>query len=465
MKDDRRQMLPLCRNPYMTNMVCQLYAISKTLPDNRGALFAQFVDKLLDREELASKAIGANWIDESLIRKGLAQIAYVMDAETEMPHSQAISILGTELPGIDHDLLLRIAVSASLLDVGEHLRFTHQLLQEYFAGEVMWSEIENGIDPTTYWKPDSWWQSNGREESLIILAGVHGNSEKVAQWVAPAQPLLAYQVLTESGITLDLDNLASQTQKVIVDSANAKAGHKNPVHRAAAYRVLGYMKADNRPGVGVDANGIPDMVWCDVPAGDFLYGSNKKTQSIHYDYAVSKYPVTNAQFQAFVDAEDGYNTAYRWTKAGREWKGDRIAPKVDDNPDFNLPNHPRVNISWYEAYAFIQWLGDKLGYKVSLPTEHQWEKAARGRDGHRYAWGNRWYETKCNNDVGSNSIGQTSAVGIFPSGASPYGVTDMTGNVWEWCLTKYHGRSIVWAKFGDWELRDTEHHIGSNGRE
>lgn len=441
MKEDKRQMLPLCRNPYMSNMICQLYARSKTLPDNRGALFAQFVDTLLQREHQSSEAIGAAWIEDSRIRAGLAQIAYAMGAETEMPHKRAIDILAQELPAIDHDLLFRIAVSASLLDVGDTVRFTHQLLQEYFAGEIMWSEIEKGVDPATYWKQADWWQSNGREESLIILAGVHGNPEKVAQWVAPAQPILACQVLGDSGIAVDMAEIAPQTRKAIADSANSKLNIVDPVGRAAAYRASGYMNADNRPGIGLDANGLPDMLWCDVPAGDFLYGDDKETRTIASGYAISKYPVTNAQFQAFIDADDGYNNPEWWTDAGLKWKGERTAPDEHNDPNFRLPNHPRINVRWYEAYAFTQWLSAKLECKITLPTEEQWEKAARGTDGRIYAWGDEWDNTKCNN--GEIGIGQTSAVGIFPSGESPCGALDMTGNVWEWCLTEYNAGSEV----------------------
>ena len=95
-----------------------------------------------------------------------------------------------------------------------------------------------------------------------------------------------------------------------------------------------------------------------------------------------------------------------------------------------IDTHP-VNVSWNDAKAYAKWAG------VTLPTEAQWEKAARGTDGRVYPWGNDWDAAKCNNSVGANHPGKTSPVGSFPAGASPYGCLDMAGNVWQWCADWY----------------------------
>jgi formylglycine-generating enzyme required for sulfatase activity len=160
-------------------------------------------------------------------------------------------------------------------------------------------------------------------------------------------------------------------------------------------------------------------------------------------FRIGKYPITNLQYDAFV-RDGGYTERWRrcWTTAGWQRKEDRTGPEKYGGV-FDLPNHPVVMVSWYEAFAFCNWLGEKLNLKVALPTEAQWEKAARGpsptRGGgvgvgvRRYPWGNEITPDHAN--YGETGIGTTSAAGIFSKGVSPYGTLDMSGNVWEWTLS------------------------------
>jgi len=132
-----------------------------------------------------------------------------------------------------------------------------------------------------------------------------------------------------------------------------------------------------------------------------------------------------------------------------------------------LPNRPVVGVTWYEAVAYCNWLLEQLkvsGFKlqvgrkpetlnlkpetllVRLPTEAEWEKAARGTDGRRWPWGNEWVEGRANTEEAD--IGETCAVGCFPAGASPWGVLDMAGNVWEWTVSKWGRTSVYRPDYG-----------------
>ncbi len=175
--------------------------------------------------------------------------------------------------------------------------------------------------------------------------------------------------------------------------------------------------------------------------GSERFKDEKPVHDEHVEgFSIARYPVTNAQFQAFVDAS-GYTKRWRhcWTDAGWQDKGDRQGPRPAPSP-FDLSNHPVVCVRWYEAVAFSNWLSHKTGVAHRLTTEPEWERAARGTDGRAYPWGPDFDPALCNTD--ETALGTTSAVGLFPDGESPagdngFGVRDASGNVWEWCATKH----------------------------
>jgi formylglycine-generating enzyme required for sulfatase activity len=184
----------------------------------------------------------------------------------------------------------------------------------------------------------------------------------------------------------------------------------------------------------------PPFEWCEIPSVEGFRLLTDEGDKGTYDIAqfyMAKYPITYAQFQVFVDAADGfYNDEW--------WQGLAAVKKHKSKPgeqEWPIDNHPRENVSWYDAVAFTRWLSSKLGYEVRLPTEWEWQWAAQGDDGREYPWGNRFAKSKCN--TRESGIGQTTPVDKYPTGISPYSVYDMAGNVHEWCLNRHSVPSDV----------------------
>ncbi len=153
-----------------------------------------------------------------------------------------------------------------------------------------------------------------------------------------------------------------------------------------------------------------------IPAGDILLGEEADAHRVTLGaFAIGRFPVTAGQYGLFV----------RDT-------GQPPPPHLPDGrPHLLFADHPVVHVSWFDALAFCAWLTDQLGRACRLPTEAEWEMAARGPERLIYPWGNTYFDEKCNTWTAGG--GFTSPVDAFPGGASPFGVMDMAGNVWEWC--------------------------------
>jgi len=185
-----------------------------------------------------------------------------------------------------------------------------------------------------------------------------------------------------------------------------------------------------------------DMV--KVPKGPFLHGEEKTQEIIDHDYWIDQYPVMNEKYRVFIEA-GGYKNQQYWSDEGWKWKTEKniASPEYWSDPIWNKPDHPVVGVSYYEAEAYAIWT------RKRLPTEQEWEKAARGEDGREYPWGKEFDKDRCNSE--ESDIGHTTPVTQYPNGVSPYGCYDMAGNVWEWCASWYDkgvGQRVV--RGGSW---------------
>jgi formylglycine-generating enzyme required for sulfatase activity len=234
------------------------------------------------------------------------------------------------------------------------------------------------------------------------------------------------------------------------------------------------LEALPRPGHARYALDRSAMVW--VPPGPFVRGSSREELArlvMKYPgidpslfineigqslvsvsgYFIDLYPVSNGDFRKFV-ADGGYSREHLWSHEGWEWRRRSGAeqPRFFTVAEWSRDELPVVGIGWYEADAYARWVGKRL------PREAEWEKAARGTDGRRYPWGDDFEPGRCNTadhwlgrEIESFDEWQrefsskrpwrrqvlTTRPGAFPGGASPYGLQDMSGNVWEWCSDWY----------------------------
>ncbi len=225
----------------------------------------------------------------------------------------------------------------------------------------------------------------------------------------------------ESVATAAAEAPAPLREEAPAETVPLEAAVKQPVEKQA--EVEARPAPENRLVIG-------GVEFVRVPAGKFLIGSREDNPLAYDDekpqhtlelpeFWMARFPVTNALYAAFL--------------------GKRKHPVKDWA---QKKEHPVVNVSWEDARAYCRWFNTtyagelkKHGLTVRLPTEAEWEKAARGTDGRMYPWGNEWDPAKANGR--ESGYRGTLVVGSLPDGASPYGVMDMAGNVWEWTADWY----------------------------
>jgi len=340
-------------------------------------------------------------------------------------------------------------------------------------------------------------------ETILLAVGVLG--------VVAQQPLAAGEVLRQLcqvGLTGD-----KQGQNILIAGEALLDVGEVGVGRRAAVRVTDCL-VETMQGAGVPARtrrqaGLvlgrlgwqPDDLdaFVEIPPGPFLYGEDRKRREIPYRYWIGRYPVTNAHYARFVE-DGGYEQRKFWSEEGWAWrKGDydsqvkedwlrkwlarrpperRDRPFWWDDPEQNNPIFPVVGISWFEAEAYCRWLTEQLqtanrklrtlhrgalevvdsgpgNLVVRLPTEEEWERAVRSTDGRAYPWGNTFEVWRANTEESDTEkrLGiYTTAVCTYPQGASPEGLWDGAGNVWEWTASEWEpGSEWRVVRGGSWD--------------
>ena len=247
---------------------------------------------------------------------------------------------------------------------------------------------------------------------------------------------------SQSGKSMDPSLFTDDTCKNCHTAESPPKTDKSIPECAECHTVPGEMvlkRIANQPGSQPTAKPA-EMV--SIPAGEFVIGNNGRglaegrgnaDETPEYraylgTYRMDRYEVTNVHYKAFVEATDRRSPKHWKTalSAGNPDQGLTYAPEKAD--------HPVVYVDWYEANAYCHWVGKRL------PTEREWEKAARGTDGRIYPWGNRYDVQKANSPqywLVKSLKGDTLPVGSFENGKSPYGLYDMAGNVYEWTSNWY----------------------------
>ena len=475
LNDDRENLLMLSRNPYNLLMMAYIYGASQgRLPSNRSRLLAAFIDTLITRERSRSTD---PWVEPSLLKQSLSFLAFAMQEGWGPGKAVSRDWCLQQLASVDPlgspENIIHLAAGAYLIGIPDEelLRFRHPLLQEYFSALRMEQKYRQGDNLTKYWQihwlehemppykrslineyePFPSPPTNGWESATLLLASMNGvDTAALVKAINDTNPLLAGRCLLEPGVAIDETSKNVVTAKILLTMSDPQVALRN---RLAVGEILGYLGDPRFHGAYLE----PDLV--EIPAGEFLLGDEiEEVRRIHGKmvasgvyvtsipgFSIAKYPTTNAQYAKFIEAK-GYDTPEYWTEDGWRWRQGEIQSQTeaffqrrnhdipafwDDGP-LNKPNYPVVGITWYEAIAYCNWLSKATGKKYVLPSEAEWEKAARGPDSRReWPWGNDFNPAYANTWEGT-AVANTTPVGIYPQNMSPYGVMDLIGNVWEW---------------------------------
>ncbi len=480
------------------------------LPTRPGALYRQSILLLLERWT-QGKANAPALVD-ILGDKNLDDLYQRLAALAYDVHRQYGNIPGT--PEIDEALLYQhlkplgrhvaadlipylsenagVLVSPGQDDERNVFHFAHRTFQEYLAAAYLvalcqqadsFKEVRSLIEsqPQQWREPcllvgdvltDTAASENARASDLWDL--LDDLLDDAPEEAVPADDRRWWNVWLAGQIAQQQDlhqqEILRRSEKAVCESLVGwlvklveTGGALEPPDRAASGRALALL-GDPREGVGLRPDGLPDILWGRaVPPGIYTIGGDEQAYNslpeqqyaIQHAYQLARHPVTYAQFQAFLDAPDGFDNERWWgdiPQQTEDYLGNMRNTRERFKQAFPYANHPRDSVSWYQAIAFCRWLTAKYrdagllldGQEIRLPTEQEWEIAARYPDSRQFPWGGEDYisgyanvdETATN--AGTHSLRTTTAIGLYPPGQqTELKLDDLGGNVWEWCLNEY----------------------------
>ncbi len=470
----RADLWRLAPNPLLLTVMALVHTHKGRLPDARAMLYEETVDILLwrweqiktgGREEtprLRQLLLEAGRTDVDL-KRVLWELAYRAHARVraeddreeladvgELELEKSLATLKDGDRNWAQQVVLAMKLRAGLLleRSPEVFTFPHRTFQEYLAGAHLAAQADLARRAVALAQEGAIWREvillavgrlvylSGDTDKPLALVGELCPAQAAGDDSARRKAWLAGDVLREIGVNRVTDgalgrDLLTRVQQRLVDLL--EGGHLAPRERAAAGRTLAVLG---------DPRELDALV--EVPAGPFLMGDGDEQHELVLPaFKIGKYPVTNGRYLRFVEA------------TGREWGWER-----GHLPDY--ANEPAAVVSWHDARAYCAWLTDLWraegrlapGEVVRLPTEAEWEKAARGpvlsqrdatqsavegTDGRRWPWGNEWADDRCNSwELG---LREATPVGMFPAGIGPYGCLDLAGNVWEWTVSLW-GKEI-----------------------
>ncbi len=447
----RRDIGELLENPMLLTAVCVLFGHGGRLPEDKFELYDRIVDYVLYNRYPESAG------DRRRVRERLGFIAAGMHTgeplgearetpEPEASHAQLEQLLrafGKESPSTEQGVFNAVRRLEELLSdsglllprEGKRAGFYHFSFQEFLAAErLAVLAADQGAE--------AWY-------SLFLRRGPSVEWRYTLDFLFAAY--LVRHASTQAGIrllvrlidTLRTDALAAEANLAwavadCLDISLAK-GCVLPGDKLERFRqlCLGAIEQEiplqprQALGLSLGRIGDPRILDCRDPAGyvripSGRYPFQKDWIEIEDTYGLSRYPVTNSQFEKFIE-DGGYQTQVHWSDEGWKWlqKARVTEPRFYHDHRYYGLNQPVVGVSWYEAEAFCRWAGGRL------PSEREWEAAARGREARVYPWDGPWEDGICNTK--ESGLGTTSPVGLFPrSRQADFGLEDLAGNVWEW---------------------------------